>query len=128
MNTAIELLPATPRPLARAEQEAPAGVAASAGFVGTAVVPVAIGALHLLSEISASAKTFLTLHTGIGPYSGKLFFGYLVGFLVAGLWALFGRRRAASPWVGLGAVLAGLVIGTALVFAPVVHWLVLLWE
>lgn len=111
----------------RAEEETSQGAIIAAAFVGTAVVPVAIGVLHFLSEISPFVKKFLTLHTGIGPYSGKVLFGYLAGLLAAALWGLAARRVTASPWVWSGVLLAGLVVGTALVFTPVVHWLVQLF-
>lgn len=123
MNSTTELtgrkaLPFSPAATVKSE------VATVAAFVGAATVPVAIGLFHLLSEVSPGVKTFLTLHSGIGPYSGKVFYGYLAGSLLAVLGGLIGRRVSASVWVWLGVFLAGLVLGTALVFTPVVHALV----
>lgn len=95
-----------------------------AAFVGTAVAPVAIGALHVASEVSPFVKKMLTLHAGIGPYSGKVLFGYLAGLLAAATWKLVAGRIAGSAGSWFAVLFVGLVAGTALVFTPVVHWLV----
>lgn len=127
MNVATELTLEKPTPAVRVDgavRETPCGAGVAAAFLGTAAVPVAIGCLHVLSDAYSGVNAFLTLHTGIGPYSGKVLFGYLAGLLVAALWAPFGRRVTAPPWVWAGVLLAGLLVGTALVFTPVVHWLV----
>ncbi|OGL74075.1 hypothetical protein A3F28_02595 [Candidatus Uhrbacteria bacterium RIFCSPHIGHO2_12_FULL_57_11] len=51
----------------------------AAAFIGTSAAILAIGLLNVWSEFSTEIKTRLTLHAGIGPYSGKVLFGLLIG-------------------------------------------------
>jgi len=122
MNTTVPL-GEVKRVLLRERSEASYEAIVPGVFLGAAVVPVVIGCLHVLAEVSPKAKSFLTLHAGIGPYSGKVLFGYLAGLLAALLWPLVGRRVGHSARAWLAVFLGGLLLGTALVFTPVVHWL-----
>ena len=99
------------------------GLVVRALFFGVAAVPVAIGIFHISAEVSPAVKSFLTLHAGIGPYSGKVLFGYLTGLLVALCSPVWSPKRQAV-WTWLGILVGGLFLGTALVFTPIVHWLV----
>ena len=42
---------------------------------------IAIGILNLLAEASTQIKDFLTLNKGIGPYSGKVLLGLIIGLI-----------------------------------------------
>lgn len=50
-------------------------------FTGTSIL--AIGILNFLSEASKQIKDFLTLNKTIGPYSGKVLYGIIIGLLIA---------------------------------------------
>lgn len=111
-------------PLLCEQKETRRSAVVAGAFIGTAAAPVAIGFFHVLAETFPAAKSFLTLHDGIGPYSGKVLFGYLAGFAVTAVFSFFGWAARESPWRWLCVMLSGLALGTLMVFAPVTHWLV----
>lgn len=59
---------------------------------------VAYGMFVLLSEFSASFKTFLTLNEGVGPLSGKTIFGVLVWLVTWAVLHLTLRKTALDLW------------------------------
>ncbi len=120
MHTQIETNSIPPL---RERSETRSGAVVAGAFAGSGVAAVAIGFFHVLAEAFPAVKSFLTLHTGIGPYSGKVLLGYVSGALVAVLFPVFVRQVSESPWPWVKVMLVGLVLGTLMVFAPVTHWL-----
>ncbi len=93
-------------------------------FIGASAALVMIGIFNLLADISPRIKTFLTLSKPVGPWSGKVLFGYLVGFAVWFIARLLCRKHDGNivPWFWV--FFAALVVGTLLVFTPFLHVLI----
>ena len=51
----------------------------AAALIGGAVAIFFVGFFQFLAEASSDIKPFLTVHSGIGPLSGKVLYGYAIG-------------------------------------------------
>ncbi|MDO8558284.1 MAG: hypothetical protein Q7S09_03810 [bacterium] len=93
-------------------------------FIGASVALVMIGVFNLLADVSPKIKIFLTLNKAVGPWSGKVVFGYLAGAIAWFLaWTfLRGKDGNITRWFWI--FFAALVIGTSLVFTPFLHVLI----
>lgn len=93
-------------------------------FIGASIALVMVGIFNLLADVSPKIKTFLTLNKAVGPWSGKVLFGYLAGFVAWFIAWLLCRKHDGNIvpwfWVFFGA----LAIGTLLVFTPFLHLLI----
>lgn len=95
-------------------------------FIGASIALVMIGVFNLLADISPRIKTILTLSKPVGPWSGKVVFGYLAGIAVwlAARQALGDKDGNILWWFWVFCV--SLVIATLLVFTPFLHLLLIL--
>ena len=93
-------------------------------FIGASVALVMIGVFNLLADISPGIKKFLTLSKPVGPWSGKVLFGYLAGVVACGIALAFFRKHDGNivPWFWV--FVASLAVGTLLVFTPFLHALI----
>src|SRR3989344_6383750 len=53
----------------------------AAATIGGAVAIFFVGFFQFLAEASKDIKPFLTVHSGIGPLSGKVLYGYALGLV-----------------------------------------------
>ena len=90
-------------------------------LIGASIALIAIGVFNLLADVSVDIKTFLTLNKAVGPWSGKVLFGYLAGFFAWFIAWLFCRKHDGNivPWFWV--FVASVGIGTLLVFTPFLH-------
>jgi|SRR3989344_7640719 len=93
-------------------------------FVGASVALVMIGVLNLLADIFPRIKTFLTLNTAVGPWSGKVVFGYLAGIVACSIAWTVCRKHDGNIVVWFWIFVASLTAGTLLVFTPFLHALI----
>ena len=92
---------------------------AVAAFLGASAALLSIGLLNVWTIVDAGVKKFLTFHSGIGPYSGKTWVGFLVGFIVFAIaYFMLKDREELNVSTWLYVFIACLVIATLLVFAP----------
>ena len=96
----------------------PTGVAIAALFAASIGLLI-LGTVNVYSNIDASFKAWITLNTGIGPYSGKELF-LLGGWL--GSWVILHvvlRRRELNVRRWFGVFLGLMLIATLLVWPPI---------
>jgi len=92
-------------------------------FVGASAALLAIGLFNVLSEASKPVKDFMTISTALGPWSGKVVYGYLAGVLAWFVSWLICRKHAGNLVGWFAFFVISLIIATLLVFSPFVHLL-----
>lgn len=90
----------------------------AAALVGGAVAVLLIGLLQLLAEAAPGIKPFLTVDSGIGPLSGKVLIGYLLGFVAYFIARRLLDKKNTDLTRYLYAFVAALIIASLLVFIP----------
>ena len=90
-------------------------------YIFSMISILSIGILNLLSEASKQIKDFLTLNKGIGPYSGKVLFGILIGVIVAILYNKYAKESKFEIVKWTYVLIIVLVIACLLVFTPFIH-------
>ena len=92
-------------------------------LLGASVSILAIGIFNYWSETSPAVKSFMTLSAALGPWSGKVVYGYGAGIAAWFVAWLICRKHAGNlmPWFIL--FVASLFVGSLLVFSPFLHLL-----
>lgn len=92
-------------------------------LLGASASILAIGIFHYMSEASPAVKNFMTLSAALGPWSGKVVYGYGAGIAAWFIAWLIGRKHTGNlmPWFIL--FVASLLVGSLLVFSPFLHLL-----
>ena len=84
---------------------------------------ITLALVNVVSDIDAGFKTWLTLHSGIGPYSGKELLLLVAWFLSWPVLHVVLRRRELDVKLWFGVFLGGMLIATALMWPPVFEWI-----
>lgn len=87
-------------------------------YVFASLSILGIGLLNLLSVVSKKIKEFLTLNKAIGPYSGKVLFGILIGLLFAFLYYSLAKDNKINLKKWNIFFVVSLLIGLLLIFTP----------
>ena len=87
-------------------------LAAWIGLMALAITNIAAGA-------DAGFRSWITLHSGIGPYSGKQLFMYVAWFVSWPVLHLGLRRREMDLKRGFGFFLIGILVATLLMWPPI---------
>src|SRR3972149_468108 len=87
-------------------------LAAWIGLMALAITNIAAGA-------DAGFRSWVTLHSGIGPYSGKQLFMYVAWFVSWPVLHLALRRREMNLKRGFGFFLIGILVATLLMWPPI---------
>lgn len=95
-----------------------------AGFIGSGMAIFFIGFFQLLAEASEAVKAALTIHSGIGPLSGKVMYGYSLGlvvFLIA--YAILRNKTNARIQNYVYFLILMLILGTLFSYTPFTDFL-----
>ena len=96
----------------------------AAAMIGGAVAIFFVGFFQFLAEASSDIKPFLTVHSGIGPLSGKVLYGYALGlaaYFVA--YHFLKNKKDIDISRYFYAFIIILIISSLLVFVPVTNLL-----
>jgi len=90
-------------------------------IISSGITLISIGILNILAEASENIKSFLTLNQSVGPYSGKILFGILIGVL---MWLII-NPNLKNKNVNLDKVfnflIIALLLATLFVFTPFIE-------
>ena len=87
-------------------------------FVFTGTSMLSIGVLNFLSEASSKIKNFLTINKVIGPYSGKVIYGIILGIIIAVIYYYRTKESNLEIKNYLLFLVICLTLGCLLVFTP----------
>ncbi|MEK6973723.1 MAG: hypothetical protein AABW41_00540 [Nanoarchaeota archaeon] len=87
-------------------------------YVFASLSIVGIGLLNLLSVMSKKIKDLLALNKAIGPYSGKVILGILIGLLFALLYYSLAKDNKINFKKWNIFFVVSLLIGLLLIFTP----------
>lgn len=90
-------------------------------MISSGITLISIGILNILAELSAKIKTFLTLNKAIGPYSGKILFGILIGAAICLL--IHNKNKEVNLNKVFKFFIIALLIATLFVFTPFIKLL-----
>ena len=91
----------------------------AAALIGGAVAIFFVGFFQFLAEASKDIKPFLTVHSGIGPLSGKVLYGYALGLVAYFLaYHFLKNKRNIDISRYFYAFVIILIIASLLVFVP----------
>ena len=91
----------------------------AAAMIGGAVAIFFVGFFQFLAEASKDIKPFLTVHSGIGPLSGKVLYGYALGLVAYFLaYHFLKNKRNIDISRYFYAFVIILIIASLLVFVP----------
>ena len=95
------------------------GAKPAAALIGGAVAMFFVGFFQFLAEVSAAIKPYLTIHPGIGPLSGKVLFGYLLGLIAFYLtYRMLKKKKNIDITKYFYLFIVALIIASLLVFVP----------
>lgn len=93
-----------------------------AAFLGAMVTVMSVGVFHMIGHANPAFKTFLKLHEGVGPLSGKVVFSHILGFTVFGIaYFLLRKKQDINLTLWLILLLIALLLGSLFTFTPFVE-------
>lgn len=92
-------------------------------FVFAGLSMLSIGILNFLSQASSVFKDFLTLNKVIGPYSGKVLYGLLIGVIIAFLYYKNTKESVLKTKNWIIFILICITIASLLIFTPFINFI-----
>lgn len=80
---------------------------------------MALAITNIVADVNSGFRSWITLHSGIGPYSGKELFMFASWFVSWPVLHLALRKRAVNVKLWFGVFLAGILVATILMWPPV---------
>ena len=75
--------------------------------------------VNIAADVNSGFKTWITLHQGIGPYSGKELLLFITWFVSWPILHVVMRRRELNLKKWFGSFMVGMLVATVLMWPPV---------